>query len=146
MFLGKKCKYCAVFFPVFFFFALDAKCKAIMHGARIFWCMEQISDNQILGIEISIERVTQSSLSPDFAINDRLQHLVICSESLGNVLHFSLPVSPCILPSFFIHKKKSIVHLISLKTIIDIVSYLIFFLFFFLVFFSSVAIHILMTG
>lgn len=94
-----------------FFFALDAKCKAIMHGARIFWCMEQISDNQILGIEISIERVTQGSLSPDFAINDRLQHLVICSESLGNVLHFSLSVSPCILPSFFIHKKKSIVHL-----------------------------------
>lgn len=56
---------------------------------------------------------------------------MICSESLGNVLHFSLPVSPCILPSFFIHKKKSIVHLISLKTIIDIVSYLIFFYFFF---------------
>lgn len=32
------------FFPSFFF-ALGAKCKAIMHGARIFWCMEQISDN-----------------------------------------------------------------------------------------------------
>lgn len=54
---------------------------------------------------------------------------MICSESLGNVLHFSLSVSPFILPSFFIHKKKSIVHLISLKTIINIVSYLFFFFF-----------------
>lgn len=52
----------------------------------------------------------------------------MCTESRQCFAFLRVPVSPCILPSVFFYKKKSILHLISFKTIIDIISYLFFFL------------------